>query len=40
MKSQIVGMLKQVDAGAKAEVVSWAHGISSGTYYNWKPKCK
>ena len=36
-ESQIVGVLKQVDAGSKAEDVCREHGISSATYYyNWK----
>ena len=37
-ESQIVGVLKQVDAGAKVEDVCRGHGISSATYYNWKSK--
>ena len=37
-ESQIVGVLKQVDAGAKVEDVCRAHGISSATYYNWNSK--
>ena len=37
-ESQIVGVLKQVDAGAKVEDVCREHGISSATYYNWKSK--
>ncbi len=37
-QSQIVGVLKQVDARAKAEDVCQEHGISYATYYNWKSK--
>lgn len=37
-ESQIVGVLKQVDAGSKVEDVCREHGISSATYYNWKSK--
>jgi len=31
-ESQIIGVLKEVDAGMKVD------GISSATYYNWKSK--
>lgn len=37
-ESQIVGLLKQVDAGSKVGDGCREHGISSATYYNWKPK--
>ena len=37
-ESQIVGVLKQVDAGSKREGGCREHGISSATYYNWKSK--
>tara|TARA_B100000676_G_C17313175_1_gene452953 strand:+ start:214 stop:465 length:252 start_codon:yes stop_codon:yes gene_type:complete len=37
-ESQIVGELKQVNAGSKIEGVCREHGISSSTYYNWKSK--
>lgn len=37
-ESQIVGVLKEVDAGRKVEEVCRQHGISSATYYNWKSK--
>ena len=40
MENQVVGVLRQVDAGAKVEDACREHGISSATYYNWKPKCK
>ncbi len=35
-ESQIIGVLKEVDAGMKVEEVCRQHGISSATYYNWK----
>ncbi len=35
---QIIGVLKEVDAGMKVEEVCCQHGISSATYYNWKSK--
>jgi putative transposase len=37
-ESQIIGVLKEVDAGRKVEEVCRQHGISSATYYNWKSK--
>jgi len=37
-ETQIVSILKEVDAGMKVEAVCRAHGISSATYYNWKSK--
>jgi putative transposase len=37
-ESQIIGVLKEVDAGMKFEEVCRQHGISSATYYNWKSK--
>lgn len=36
--SQIIGVLKEVDAGRKVEDVCRQNGISSATYYNWKSK--
>ena len=33
---QIVGALKQVDAGSKVGDFCREHGISSATYCNWK----
>ena len=32
-ESQIIGVLKEVDAGMKVEEVCRQHGISSATYY-------
>jgi len=37
-ESQIIAMLKEVDAGKKVEEVFRQHGISSATYYSWKSK--
>ena len=37
-ESQIIGVLKEVDAGMKVEEVCRQHVISSATYYNWKSK--
>jgi len=37
-ESQIIGVLKQVDAGKRVEDARLEHGISSATYYNWKAK--
>jgi putative transposase len=37
-ETQIVSILKEVEAGLKVEQVCRNHGISSATYYNWKPK--
>ena len=37
-ESQIVEVLKQVEAGQRVEDVCREHGISPATYYNWKSK--
>jgi len=37
-ESQIVSVLKEVESGLKVDEVCRKHGISSGTYYNWKSK--
>jgi putative transposase len=37
-ESQIVGILKQADAGLKVKDLCREHGISEATYYNWKAK--
>ena len=36
--SQIVAILKQVEAGMKVADVCREHGISMPTYYNWKSR--
>jgi putative transposase len=35
---QIITVLKEADAGMKVEDICRKHGISNGTYYNWKSK--
>jgi putative transposase len=35
-EEQIIGVLKEVDAGARVADVCRQHGISDATYYNWK----
>ena len=37
-ESQIVGILKQGDAGVPVAQILREHGISQATYYNWKAK--
>ena len=37
-ESQIVGILKEADAGVAVNEVWRKHGISSATYYKWKAK--
>jgi len=37
-ESQIVGILKEADAGVKVAVVCRKYGISDATYYKWKSK--
>ena len=37
-ETQIVGILKQADAGLKVKDLCREHGISEATYYNWKAK--
>ncbi len=37
-ESQIIEVLKQVDAGQRVEDACREHGISMATYYNWKAK--
>ena len=37
-ESQIVGILKEADAGLKVAELCRKHGISDATYYNWKSK--
>jgi putative transposase len=37
-ESQIVGILKEAEAGVKVSDVCRKHGISSPTYYAWKNK--
>lgn len=37
-ESQIVGILKESDAGVPVNEIWRKHGISSATYYKWKAK--
>jgi putative transposase len=37
-EEQIIGILREQDAGAKTADVCRRYGISSATFYNWKAK--
>ena len=37
-EEQIIGVLKQAEAGMKTAEVCRQHGISSATFYKWKGK--
>src|SRR5271155_5768077 len=37
-EEQIIGVLREHEAGAKTEEVCRRHGISSATFYKWKAK--
>ena len=37
-EEQIIGILKEQEAGAKTADVCRRHGISDATFYNWKAK--
>ncbi|MFM2481536.1 transposase [Celerinatantimonas sp. YJH-8] len=37
-ETQIVNILREVDAGMKVEDICRKHGMSSATYYKWKSK--
>ena len=37
-ENQIIGILKQGEAGVKVKDICREHGISDATYYNWKSK--
>jgi putative transposase len=37
-EEQIIAVLKEQEAGAKAADLSRKHGISEATFYNWKAK--
>ena len=37
-EEQIIAVLKEHEAGAKASEVCRKHGISDATFYNWKAK--
>ena len=37
-EEQIIGILKEAEAGLKVGELCRKHGISDATYYNWKSK--
>ena len=37
-EEQIIGVLKQHEAGVKTAELCREHGISDGTFYGWKAK--
>ena len=37
-EEQIIGVLKEAEAGAKTKELCRRHGISEQTFYNWKAK--
>ena len=37
-EEQIIGVLKEAEAGAKTSDLARKHGISEATLYNWKSK--
>jgi len=37
-EEQIIGVLKQAEAGMKTAEICRQHGISGATYYKWKAK--
>lgn len=37
-ENQIVGVLKEVEAGRQVKDICREHGISDATYYQWKSK--
>jgi putative transposase len=37
-EEQIIGVLKEAEAGTKIADLCRKHGISDATYYNWKAK--
>lgn len=37
-EEQIIGVLKEQEAGAKAADLCRKHGLSEATFYNWKAK--
>ena len=37
-EEQIIGVLKEAEAGAKVADLGRKHGVSKATYYNWKAK--
>ena len=37
-ETQVIGILKEADAGMPVKEICRTHGISDATYYNWKSK--
>ena len=37
-EEQIIGVLREQEAGAKAAVLARKHGVSEATLFNWKAK--
>ena len=37
-EEQIIGVLREAEAGAKTKELCRRHGISEATFYNWKKK--
>lgn len=37
-EEQIIGILREADAGKRVEEVCRGHGISNFTFYNWRKK--
>ena len=37
-EEQIIGILKEAEAGAKTSELARRHGVSEATIYNWKAK--
>ena len=37
-EEQIIGILKEAEAGAETKELCRKHGISDATFYNWKAK--
>ena len=37
-EEQIIGVLKEAEAGAKTADLARRHGVSEATIYNWKSK--
>jgi putative transposase len=37
-EEQIIGVLKEAEAGARTKDLCRKHGVSKATFYNWKAK--
>ena len=38
-EEQIIGVLKEAEAGAKVSDLCRRHGLSDATFYTWRSKC-